>query len=103
MVKTAYLFFDLSSMSRELARAYMASINVAFNRPIEGRAINFFSSTVEDLALISKYRVVTLPTLVMLNDKNKLVFRMVNSLPVAQTITFVDSPDGPAIQGVSNG
>ena len=52
--------------------------------------INFFTSDIDELAVISKYRVVSLPTLVMCNDSD-VVLRMsdiigVPQLKIAQTI-----------------
>lgn len=92
MVTTAILFYDPAMMSTPLANAYISAVKVAFNRDINSIAVNFFSSKQEDLALVSRHRVVSLPTLVLLNGKNKVLTRCTTELPVPESLLIVETP-----------
>jgi hypothetical protein len=55
------------------------------------QTINFFSSKFEDLQLISKHRVVSLPTYVSVNTTNKVAFRIAGRLPTANNLDMLNS------------
>ena len=52
--------------------------------------INFFSSKFEDLQLISKHRVVSLPTFVSVTPSNKVAFRVAGKFPTAHNLELVN-------------
>jgi hypothetical protein len=55
------------------------------------QAINFFSSKLEDLSLVSKYRVVTLPTVIALDAHSRVIFRMVHNINPAEVMATLSA------------
>ena len=77
--KSAMLFYSEQTLPRskaiELVRRFDDDLRLR-----NGQVINFFSSKQEDLMLVSKYRVVALPTLVILDDNGRVIMRIVNNI-----------------------
>jgi hypothetical protein len=53
------------------------------------QVISFFSSKFEDLQLISKHRVVSLPTYVATTPQNRTAFRISGNLPTANSLDLL--------------
>lgn len=90
MNKTVILFFDPDQTKREDAKQYVDSVKERTGA--NSMAVNFFSSSMDDLALVSKHRVVALPTIVVLT-KNKVTARFL-SLVDMDVLADVISEEG---------
>lgn len=78
---SALLFYDQEAISRELANTYVKALAIKIPNLENSRTINFYSSKLEDLTLVSKYRVVSLPTLILTDPSNRIVMRCATFLP----------------------
>jgi hypothetical protein len=57
------------------------------------QVIDFFSSVFEDLQLISKHRVVILPTYIAITQPNKVAFKVSGRFPTAMNLELLASGD----------
>jgi hypothetical protein len=68
---SAILFLDFDKQTL----AERDTIRFRLNRLLPTKVINFFSSELDELAIISKHRVVSLPTYLLVDEKNKVKMR----------------------------
>lgn len=76
MLKQAILFIDYDRTTVTERMSYCRRMNDCLG--IIGVTINFFSSVLEDLAIISKHRVVSLPTFIALDERGKVSTRLLH-------------------------
>lgn len=90
MSKTVILFFDPDNTNRDAAKQYAEDVKVKTGA--NSMAVNFFSSSMDDLALVSKHRIVALPTVVVL-DKNKVVGRFLSLIDIDVLADVISKED----------
>lgn len=88
----AYLFLDFAK-HRADERSDIAERIKSGLPNHELKVVNFFSSLVDDLLIVSKHRVVSLPTFVVLDDKKKPRVRTLK-IPSDQTLAAIAAVDG---------
>jgi hypothetical protein len=79
MQSIALFFYDHKKTPAVGPDAVKAAVASA-NPDIQTRLIKFFSSDLDDLALVSRYRIVSLPTFIAVNGK-EVIMRITGRLP----------------------
>lgn len=82
------LFVDLKQTSIDDVNEYEA-LHKDLLPDLQLSIINFFSSKHEDLQLISRHRVVLLPTFVVIGQANKVVFKLSGRLPTNRNLELL--------------
>jgi len=89
MANASLLFYDPKKTPTQEVDAFREVFASRF--PKEALVvINFFSSKFEDLQLISKHRVVSLPTFVSVTQSNKVAFRVAGRFPTAHNLNLIN-------------
>jgi hypothetical protein len=82
------LFIDQKQTSADEVNEYEALHKEIFpDLPL--KIINFFSAKFEDLQLISRHRVVLLPTFVVVGPSNKVMFKLSGRLPTSKDLELL--------------
>jgi hypothetical protein len=84
----AYLFLNFMALSKvDIREMHILSDRIDEVLGIKTTVINFFTSEMSELALLSKFRIVYTPTFVIVHKdiKNKLVLR-INEIPSVASI-----------------
>jgi thioredoxin-related protein len=88
MQPTALFFYDHKKTPVAGSDAVQAAV-AATNPYIKVRLVKFFSSDLDDLAMVSRYRVVSLPTFIVVDGKEVLM-RIAGRLPTTVEINLLE-------------
>jgi hypothetical protein len=90
---TASLLFIDPRLTRDAEVTAFQRLHVKKMPGVQLQVIDFFSSKFEDLQLISKHRVVSLPTYVATIQPNKVAFRVSGRFPTAANLDLLSYED----------
>lgn len=92
MANASLLFID-PKQTKDAELASFGRLHTKKLPAVPLRIINFFSSGFEDLQIISKHRIVLLPTYVIVTHQNKSIFRVSGKLPTAEILNLLSRED----------
>lgn len=83
MIKHALLFVDFERSTPAERNVWAQTLTDGLY--VSNQIVDFFTSDLDKLAIISKHRVVSLPTLIVLDERNK-VFARILSMPTVDEL-----------------
>ena len=92
MIKSSILFVSNEEVSNHDLEMFIKCHDECLP-DIKLKIVDFFSSKFEDLQLVSKYRVVSLPTYVGVANNSKALFRIAGRLPTSDDLSVLTHED----------